>query len=1215
MGVMRKDTSSLRFLLATIIFLYALFGTAQSTCPNADFESGNFSGWNGFRGSCCPITANNPGIVNGRHTIMSGGGMDPFSNGTLPVVAPGGSYSARLGNSGVGAQAERLTYSFLVDVSNALFIYRYAVVFEDPNHTAADQPRFQINVYDQGGAAIPCGTYEVVSSAGIPGFETYTTPFGDVIHYTNWTSVAIDLTPYIGQTVTIDFAVGDCEQGGHFGYAYLDASCGPLEISSDLCQTDQTATMSAPAGFAHYLWSTGDTTATVTVPNPTVGTTYTVTITSFTGCVVELDILIQPTVIVADIAQSSPCQSTTLFSDATTVEYGSPVTQWFWDFGDGQTSTEQNPDHYYQQAGTYLATLTVTNATGCSDSATQDIFILPYPDADFSYDPVCPGEPIMFVDETQDATAPIGSWHWDFGDATSDQQNPQHDFSTPPPFNVSLVVADTAGCRDTVAYVVNYSPSAVASFIHASSTCNDGGTQFTNTSTSVGTTITSLTWNFGDNSPIVSGQQAPYHVYAQSGQYTATLIVTDASGCSDTTTAVVGVQSAIQAGFTHGLSCSSDTTFFVDASSTNFGNIVQWDWDFGDGTPMQSGEQVGHVYQANGQYEVELFITLDNGCSDSTAMMVDVLLSPVAIFVFDPACPGDPVQLTSQVAPGSSAIVQHSWDLGDGTPTVSTQNVQHAYAVDSLYIVTYQVVDAAGCIDDTQQTVQTLPAPVASYFVPQGCADFTVPFDNLSSIASGTITAITWNFGDGSGASTFNAAHTFDDAGTYFVDLTVVSDSGCIGSITNEVVISDNPISDFTSNLACIGGTVSIVDQSIAQNGSIVTHQWSIDEGVSWTTGGPSLDVSFPDAGWHEIGLITTNSAGCTDTTYDNVLVLEPPMAMFIADSVCEGLTTTLWNTSMYLTGLPTAYQWTIDGQTSNAFDNSYMFSQHGSYPVSLRMEYIGLDACADSVTANVIVHPNPTPDVLAVPELCESSLTSLRDMSTIVSGYIAQWEWTFENGRVSVVQNPVIPYMDEGVYDVHLAVTSENGCRADTTFSDLVTVLPSPVAHFTASPNDVSVLDGTVAFNNTSAYSDVYWWSFGDGTFSSEYEPVHDFVNAGEYDVMLIAYNYMGCADTMRIKLHVNDMYALYIPNTFTPNSDGINDRFGAKGVGIEDFELFIFNRWGELIHHSQDISIGWDGVYDGVLSQIDVYVYKVLFTDVFGHHHVLYGHVNLVR
>jgi len=671
----------------------------------------------------------------------------------------------------------------------------------------------------------------------------------------------------------------------------------------------------------------------------------------------------------------------------------------------------------------------------------------------------------------------------------------------------------------------------------------------------------------------------------------------------------------MQPGFIHGLSCSTDTTLFTDTSFTNFGNIVQWNWDFGDGTPIQSGQQTGHVFQGNGQYHVELLITLDNGCVDSTSALVDVLLSPIAIFTSEPACPGDPFVFVSQTVPGSADITQHTWDLGDGTPAVNTQNVQHTFVVDSLYVVTYSVVDAAGCTSSMQQEVQTLPAPVANYFVPQGCVGSPVSFDNLSTIASGAIVSSTWNFGDGSISFDLDAVHTFGDAGTYFVELTVVSDSGCVGSIINEVVISDNPISDFTSTLACIGGTITVMDQSIAQNGSITSRQWSIDEGVSWATGGASLDVSFPTSGWHEIGLITTNSAGCTDTTYSNVLVLDPPMAMFMADSVCEGSVTTFWNTSAYMTGLPTNYLWNIDGQSYNAFDTSYVFPTHGSFPVSLRMEYTGLDACVDSTMESIIVHPNPVPNVLAVPELCESSLTYLRDMSTIVSGYVAQWIWTFENGRVSNVQNPVIPYMEDGVYDVHLAIISDKGCRTDTTFADLITVLTSPVASFTAAPHNVSVLDGTVAFTNNSTYADTYWWSFGDGTFSSEYEPIHDFLIAGEYDVMLVAYNYMGCADTMRITLMVSDAYTLYVPNTFTPNGDGVNDRFGAKGIGIKEFELMIFDRWGELIHYSTDLRTGWDGIYDGTLSQIDVYVYKILFTDIFNHHHVLYGSVNLVR
>lgn len=1211
---MRKDPSSLRFILVMALFLYALFGTAQSTCPNADFESGNFSNWTGYRGSCCPIVANTPGIVNGRHTIMSGGGMDPFSNGTVPVVAPGGTYSARLGNSNVNAQAERLTYSFLVDASNALFIYRYAVVFEDPNHTAADQPRFQINVYDQGGAAIPCGTYEVVSSADIPGFETYVTPVGDVIHYTNWTSVAIDLTAYIGQTVTIDFAVGDCEQGGHFGYAYLDASCGPLEIASDLCQTDQTATMSAPLGFAHYLWSTGDTTATVTVPNPTVGTTYTVTITSFTGCVVELDILLQPTIIVADIAQSSPCQSTTLFSDATTVLYGSPITQWFWDFGDGQTSTEQNPDHYYQNAGTYLATLVVTNATGCSDSATQDIFILPYPDSDFAFTSVCPGGPITFTDQTQSATAPIGTWFWDFGDGqTSNQQNPQHTFTTPPPFSVTLVVADTAGCRDTTSYAVAYAPSAVAAFTHAASACDGRSIQFTNTSTAVGTTITSLAWDFGDNTPL-SSQQSPLHVYAQSGQYFVTLIVLDASGCMSIFDAMVGVQSDTEPTFIYTVSCEDDTTLFTSTSTTNFGNIIQWDWTFGDGSPTQSGQQVQHVYPSDGQYQTELIITLDNGCTDSVTVAVDVLASPVPDFTFDPSCPGEMVIFTSNVELGSSPIVQYTWDLGDGSPLLSTQHAAHAYATDSSYTVQFQVQDSMGCRGVVQHTVTTFPVPTAAYFTPQGCVGLPVFFDNLSSITSGFIVEAVWNFGDGSGISTYDATHTFANAGSYFVDLTVTSDSGCIATISNEVVISDNPISDFTSTLACPNGNIQVVDQSVALNGSIITRQWSIDEGVSWVTGGDVFNVSFPTPGWHEVGLITINSAGCTDTTYNDVLVLDPPVASFASDSVCDGMATSLWNTSSYMTGVPTVFSWNVNGQTSNTFDNSYLFAQYGSYPVSLRVEYTGLNACVDSVAADVVVWPNPTPGVLPVPDVCEWERAMLRDMSTIVDGYIAQWYWQFDD-QVSTLQNPTIYYPDAGVYDVTLTVTSDRGCSATSTFPDLITVVGSPTADFMSRPNDLDVFNNVVQFINTSAGADGYSWSFGDGGSSTEADPVHEFLEAGEYTIMLAAYNSTGCADTARATLVVNDNYALYAPNTFTPNGDGINDEFRVKGLNIKEFELLIFNRWGELIYCSNDMAQGWNGVYQGVASQIDVYVYKLLFTDVFNHHHALYGTVNLVR
>ena len=131
----------------------------------------------------------------------------------------------------------------------------------------------------------------------------------------------------------------------------------------------------------------------------------------------------------------------------------------------------------------------------------------------------------------------------------------------------------------------------------------------------------------------------------------------------------------------------------------------------------------------------------------------------------------------------------------------------------------------------------------------------------------------------------------------------------------------------------------------------------------------------------------------------------------------------------------------------------------------------------------------------------------------------------------------------------------------------------------------------------------------------SVEVDPFHEYTSAGEYEVILVAFNEIGCPDSIKMKLTIGDDYALYAPNVFTPDGDGINDKFLVRGFNILEFKLMIFNRWGELIHTSYDMREGWDGKYEGIDSQIDVYVYKLLFRDVFNRPHVKYGTVTLVR
>ena len=359
-------------ILILIFLLVGKLFSQVSSCTNSDFETGTFSGWNGEIGNCCPVTTSPSGIIGDRHTIMSGTGTDPNTCDIVTVVAPGGVYSARLGNENSGAESEKLTYSLVVSPSNSLFIYKYAVVLEDPGHAPSDQPRFQLRVLDSSGNLIDpiCGEYTVISSATIPGFQTC----NGSIRYKDWTTVGLDLTPYIGQTITIEFSTGDCSLGAHFGYAYVDAFCAPLQINSTFCLGAVNTILSAPIGFS-YLWSTGETTQSINVINPVQDQTYSCVLTSVTGCTVSISTsinLVQP---IATFNITNGCYDTATFLNATNVPTGINLDTFAWDFGDGTTSTIEKPSHVFSSPGNYNVIFTISNSSGCTSTNKKKVTV------------------------------------------------------------------------------------------------------------------------------------------------------------------------------------------------------------------------------------------------------------------------------------------------------------------------------------------------------------------------------------------------------------------------------------------------------------------------------------------------------------------------------------------------------------------------------------------------------------------------------------------------------------------------------------------------------------------------------------------------------------------------------------------------------------------------------------------------------------------------
>ncbi len=370
-------------------------------CKNADFELGNLERWNGFTGVYA-TPKQTPGLDRGnindpdaRHSIMNAGGYDPVVGPALRTTGPlGGRYAHRLGNRSTGAQAEVLTYEFTVTNTTKNFFYYYAVVFEDPSHPVAEQPFFSVEMVaiDGNGSetSLGCAEYEVRPDPADPTFQETSNQLtgSGVIRWKDWTLVTIPLDNYVGQDVRLEFTTKDCDQSGHFGYAYIDAFCGDIEIGSNkgdsytICP-GESVTLSAPEGFQSYDWSNGETTREITVNQ---AGTYTVNLIPFsTNPLLNCDVSLDAEVVVAEVptAQFSLDEGCNdafvdfVFEGSGSAQY--PFAEATWYFGDGTTSHADSAfTHTFPGPGNYDISLVVTNDALCKDSTAQSITIAPY---------------------------------------------------------------------------------------------------------------------------------------------------------------------------------------------------------------------------------------------------------------------------------------------------------------------------------------------------------------------------------------------------------------------------------------------------------------------------------------------------------------------------------------------------------------------------------------------------------------------------------------------------------------------------------------------------------------------------------------------------------------------------------------------------------------------------------------------------------------------
>lgn len=449
-------------------------------------------------------------------------------------------------------------------------------------------------------------------------------------------------------------------------------------------------------------------------------------------------------------------------------------------------------------------------------------------------------------------------------------------------------------------------------------------------------------------------------------------------------------------------------------------------------------------------------------------------------------------------------------------------------------------------------------------------------------------------------------------AGNYTV--TVRDAAGCLADTTIDV-LQPLPVQLTVSNdtSICTGGTAQLMSDATGGNGNF-TYYW--DNGL-----GQGQNQSTTTLGTYSVYALDANN--CSTDTLPIVVQQSPALqvAAMPDDEIC-------WGQGIQITAVgsggdfgPYNYDWD-DGSgamTPGAGQDHYVTpTTTTTYTVTVS-DNCGTTPATDQVTITV----NPLPDVnMSVDNPIDCTPHSVNFTNLTSPNLIGpECTWWFGQGDSLVdCTGPSFTYTVPGCYDVTLQVTSPEGCVNDTTIDDMVCVWPVPVPDFAFEPQPTTILDPTVYFTNLSSGAVTYEWDFAGLGTSTDDSPSFSFpfTEPGTYPVCLTAYTENGCVRDTCYDVIIGPSFHFYAPNAFTPDGDGINDFWWVQGSGIdpEDFELTIFDRWGNVVFRSTNPEEQWDGYFQGQKAQSDVYVWTVKTRDKWsGDAQEYQGHVTLLK
>lgn len=809
---------------------------------------------------------------------------------------------------------------------------------------------------------------------------------------------------------------------------------------------------------------------------------------------------------------------------------------------------------------------------------------------------ICPGKTVTF-----DGSKSINynDLNWNFisgGTPVSATGSGPHtiQYNTPGDYVAILKATDTIGCHSIAS--VNVTVVKPVPVVVTSDTICSGETATLKASPDIpGATYT---WQpvpaGGNGTAVITDKPASHQTYT---------VTCEKDGCRSVGTGSVYIQSDVEIkDIPSQTICIGNTAVITAEVSGGTGNY-NYTW-LPPGTGNTATVTVSPT--TTQQYTV----SIQNGNSNCPVLpkTVTIKVNPSLSVIASPPdtiCAGSITSVAAYAAGGNGGPYKYHWQPTNDT----TQSITISPATTTTYTVTLSDLCGTPVAIDSTHVVVVLPV------------SFTVSSDSICFGETATLTATpnvpgalyTWQPTPDSGNGTASITTKPASQQSYTVTCSI---GGCTSINTGTVFIKPTGrIAPFSPLTICIGSSATLTTTVTGGSGNY-TYSW-----LPAGTGNTAVVTVLPVT-TQQYTVNVNDGSDCPIIPQTVLVTVRPPLTVTsISDTICSGSSALLTATAK---GGDEQYTYSWQPVNLNGASIQVAPVVTTTYTVTVS-DKCGTPSARDTITVTVI--PSPVVNFSAGNSSgCAAPLcVNFTDSSTTAVGKIVQWKWDFGSSNgipegSSDFQNPQHCYKTSGHYSITLTVRNSFGCTASASKPNLITVYPTPLADFEV-PDIVSILSPEVSFQNTSNGGTNWNWDFGDSSSTKNtsvlFNPTHIYSGIGLYCIRLIAANTYNCIDTTIKCLTIQPTSCIYIPNAFTPNGDGKNDTFFAKGENMHDFRMLIYDRWGNLVFYSEDMNKQWDGRVkaDGLIAQQDVYVYLVTAKDIHNKSHRFVGTVTLVK